>query len=128
MKANKKINSLIKKGHLNTVENYQRFFPINMHHIPYKKIYTLSNNKVKLDLSQIVTYYTPDAVLKQSSRGYNSIVNGSGSGGPVVERSLRDRGVPGSGLSQTANFLEQEIKPALLLSTQVYKWVPVRNI
>ena len=48
------------------------------------------------------------------------------SGGPMVERSLRDRGVPGSSLSQAANFLEQEIKPALLLSTQVYKWVPVR--
>ena len=46
---------------------------------------------------------------------------GAGSGGPMVERSLRDRGVPGSSLSQAANFLEQEIKPALLLSTQVYK-------
>ena len=43
----------------------------------------------------------------------------AGSGGPVVERSLRDRGVPGSSLIQAANFLEQEIKPALLLSTQV---------
>ena len=48
----------------------------------------------------------------------------------MVERSLRDRVVPGSSLSQAVNFLEQEIKPALLLPTQVciYIWVPVRNI
>jgi hypothetical protein len=48
------------------------------------------------------------------------------SGSPVVE--LRDRGVPGSSPSPADNFLKQEIKPSLLLSTQVYKWVPVRNI
>jgi len=62
------------------------------------------------------------------SNGHGAYIVNIGSGGPVVERSLRDRGVPGSSLSQAANFLEQEIQPALLLSTQVYKWVPVRNI
>jgi hypothetical protein len=47
---------------------------------------------------------------------------------PVVERSLRDREIPGSISSPAANALEQEIKPSLLLSTQVYELVPVRNI
>jgi len=58
----------------------------------------------------------------------NILFRQPGSGGPVVERLLKDRRVPGSSRSQAANFLEQEIKPALLLSTQVYKWVHVRNI
>ena len=46
----------------------------------------------------------------------------------MVERSLIDGEVSGLSPSSAANFLKQEFKPSLLLSTQVYKWAPVRNI
>jgi len=39
----------------------------------------------------------------------------------VVERSLWDRGVPGSSLSQAANFFEQEIKD------DFYSKIPTKN-
>ena len=44
-------------------------------------------------------------------------------------RTLRDREVPGLiPVRGTANFLEQEIYLRLLLSTQVNKWVRVREL
>ena len=49
--------------------------------------------------------------------------------GPVVGRWLGGREVVGSNPARTiVNFLEQEIYLTLLHSTQVYKWVPVREI
>ncbi|KAH3848449.1 hypothetical protein DPMN_090813 [Dreissena polymorpha] len=53
----------------------------------------------------------------------------SGSSGLMVGRWRRDREVPGSNPALTAVIsLSKKFVPHLLLSTQVYKWVPVREI
>ncbi|KAH3847390.1 hypothetical protein DPMN_089711 [Dreissena polymorpha] len=52
-----------------------------------------------------------------------------GSSGLMVGRWRRDREVPGSNPALTAVIsLSKKFVPHLLLSTQVYKWVPVREI
>ncbi|KAH3755874.1 hypothetical protein DPMN_190573 [Dreissena polymorpha] len=52
-----------------------------------------------------------------------------GSSGLMVGRWHRDREVPGSNPTQTTGIsLSKKFIPHLLLSTQVYKWVPVREI
>ncbi|KAH3857704.1 hypothetical protein DPMN_100316 [Dreissena polymorpha] len=53
----------------------------------------------------------------------------SGSSGLMVGRWRRDREVPGSNPAPTTGIsLRKKFIPHLLLSTQVYKWVPVREI
>ncbi|KAH3884967.1 hypothetical protein DPMN_008953 [Dreissena polymorpha] len=52
-----------------------------------------------------------------------------GSFGLMIGRWLKDREVPGSNPALTTGiFLSKKFIPHLLLSTQVYKWVPVREI
>ncbi|KAH3717818.1 hypothetical protein DPMN_060614 [Dreissena polymorpha] len=52
-----------------------------------------------------------------------------GSSGLMVRRWLRDREVPGLNAALTAGIsLSKKFIPQLLLSTQVYKWVPAREI
>ncbi|KAH3867165.1 hypothetical protein DPMN_030290 [Dreissena polymorpha] len=47
----------------------------------------------------------------------------------MVGRRLKDREVPGSNPALTAGiFLSKKFIPHVLLSTQVYNWVPVREI
>ncbi|KAH3846308.1 hypothetical protein DPMN_088608 [Dreissena polymorpha] len=47
----------------------------------------------------------------------------------MVGRWRRDREVPGSNPAPTTGIsLSKKFIPHLLLSTQVYKWVPVREI
>ncbi|KAH3776495.1 hypothetical protein DPMN_177921 [Dreissena polymorpha] len=51
------------------------------------------------------------------------------SSGLMVGRWLRDREVPGLNPALIAGIsLSKKFIPQLLLSTQVYKWVPVREI
>ncbi|KAH3850952.1 hypothetical protein DPMN_093428 [Dreissena polymorpha] len=52
-----------------------------------------------------------------------------GSSGLMVGRWLRDQEVPGSNPDLTAGIsLSKKFIPHLLLFTQVYEWVPVREI